>query len=380
MRIIFGSLLLFSFLCDICMALFMPQAVVVFRIIAFFVFFCWFFCREGLNYRDNIFIYLFFVYTCALLPFSGNFARSLAMQANIFIPLFAYIAGLRISKGRMKDIGRYAFFILPLFIINTAAANILGKGYAYDGSVAFGAIIHSYLYAPAFVLVLLPYIIDSYEKKWVKWMAAFTGIFGFILLVLSMRRMAIIIVMLGYIIYFAVGRKINCRYLILAVLAVIILFPLYKGLLYEQVEARGWVFEKNYSIKDELRYQETIDVWKEALSFREPVKSLFGREIWNSRGNYAGGKFGERTIHSDYNLILHGAGFAGLLLYMGIFADILLRYLRARKNISDSRLRALFIALFILSFIVSVAGRMNFVTFRFIIFACLGGILAEGKP
>lgn len=370
-----GILLLFSFLCDIGMAVCMPRAVIVFRILVFFVFFGCYFYKRGFNPGANIFIYLFFIYTLALIPFSSNFERSLAMQANIFIPMFMYIAVLGSNKRFLEGFSIYAFFILPCFILNVIIANIAKAGYIYRGSLAYGAIIESYLYAPAFVVMLLPFITGYVKKRWQILGMVLTGSLSFILLVLSMRRMAVIIAGAGLILYFAWYRKINYRYVLLFLLAVLMLYPFYKDLLVEQVRARGWVFQKDYSIRNELRYKETVSVWGEALSFKEPLISLFGREIWNSRGNYAGGAFNERTIHCDYNLVLHGAGFIGLILYLGIFADIFMKFAGADL---DRKMKAVFISLFVLSFVVSFVGRMNFVTFRFIIFAYLGGILSQG--
>lgn len=89
---------------------------------------------------------------------------------------------------------------------------------------------------------------------------------------------------------------------------------------------------------------------------------------------------GERMLHSDYNVLLHGAGIFGLLFYFYYNVIILKYFLRLKKKFqykdnTINMMNATFIAVFLMSFIISFSGSFGLVIFTSIRSIYLGAIL-----
>ena len=103
-------------------------------------------------------------------------------------------------------------------------------------------------------------------------------------------------------------------------------------------------------------------------------------EAFNSAGTYAGGKFGDRQLHVDYNNIINTIGIVGLIIYLIMFIQIwrsfkkTLRGLIIKDKFSKT-MKSIFYSFFIKQFITSVAGQMYNITFRMIVFIFLGAAL-----
>ena len=110
---------------------------------------------------------------------------------------------------------------------------------------------------------------------------------------------------------------------------------------------------------------------------------LFGKEVFNSPGNYANGKFGPRMIHNDYNMILHGSGVIGLLLFITWPIPLYVFYRKmkilAKPSFEDKRLfdimTVLFLNLLVMGYLISLSGGINAILFNSIRVALMGGIL-----
>ncbi len=118
-------------------------------------------------------------------------------------------------------------------------------------------------------------------------------------------------------------------------------------------------------------------VWEEVFSFDNTPKSLFGLEGFYSVGNYADGRFGERQLHVDYNLIVNTIGLVGLLLYLAIFIQLAKRMRRLKRDHSSTGLilHSTFWMLLLNQFITSFAGQMYHISYRLIVFVFMGAIL-----
>ena len=89
---------------------------------------------------------------------------------------------------------------------------------------------------------------------------------------------------------------------------------------------------------------------------------------------------GERMLHSDYNVLLHGAGIFGLLFYFYYNVIILKYFFKLKKQLPYrdnliNMMSATFIAVFLMSFIISLSGSFGAVTFNTIRSIYLGAIL-----
>ena len=161
----------------------------------------------------------------------------------------------------------------------------------------------------------------------------------------------------------------------------IISMPIFNNVLTTRIENRGDRIEGSVQeiVESEARYEETIYVWAEALSFDDPIKSFFGMQAFDSVRNYASGMFRNRQLHVDYNLILNTLGLFGLLLYFNMFLVIYFHYKKIAKGLISTQytkvLKAIFYVLIITQFATSFGGQMYAITFRSIIFIYLGGNL-----
>jgi hypothetical protein len=145
------------------------------------------------------------------------------------------------------------------------------------------------------------------------------------------------------------------------------------------LEARSDRFESG-AIEREGRFLESEYVWDGALSFDVPLKSLFGLEGFNSVGNYADGRFGDRQLHVDYNLIVNTIGLVGLMLYFAMFFQFGRRMIQLQSRTALSPqvslfLRSVFWMLLLNQFITSFAGQMYHVSYRLMVFVVMGSIL-----
>jgi hypothetical protein len=215
-------------------------------------------------------------------------------------------------------------------------------------------------------------------RRWLTYVGA--GL-NALLVVVSIKRIAILGLITGTAIRWGYGSPIKriVRSLVFVSALVAIAYPYLRETLEKRLEARSDRFESG-AIEREGRFLESEYVWEEALSFDDPMRSLFGLEGFNSVGNYASGRFGDRQLHVDYNLIVNTIGLVGLILYFGMFIQFGRRMIafqkRSKLNPSVSLfLRSIFWMLVVNQFITSFAGQMYHVSYRFIVFVFLGAIL-----
>jgi len=359
--------------------------IAMFRAIVLFSFIFYVLIKKLKILKSNIFIFLFLSYLLMLIPFSSDIPNSFRIYLKVAVSILMFPAGYFIinSLDNLKKLNNAIIAIIIITIIYTIISNIYNIGSrAYIKAnneaflIGFG---DSKLFSASFSLVLLPIIIPLINKKKNKIFILLLAIIVFIILLVSMRRTAVLIVIIGYLFYFIFSPyKFKGIISILGFATVLIFsFPLYKDILFSRYELRSYHFE-NRTLKGEARYIETFAVFDEVFSFRSP-RSLFGKELFNSAYNYIGGRWGKRSLHVDYNLILHGSGIIGLLLYFIMFYRIFSTFLNYKKRIPKAsyykKLCAIFISLFVLSLFISVYGGMKVITFRSINFMYLGAIL-----
>lgn len=330
-------------------------------------------------------ILIFSFYTLILILFSNNLFNSfrIYLQITISILMFPLSYYLIENINDFKLLTISTFFTLILFIITTLISTIFKIGpsiYTESQSFLTGNIFGASLNTVSLGLILIPFLLIFNKKKHYRIIIISIALFSFIALFLTMKRTSILVVVIGLLLYFVLTEKKSKVFIfILSMIALLIIMsPLYENILIERFEARRDRFYLD-SVEQEARYRETFIIWDEIFSFRNPIESIFGKQLYNSPGNYANGTFGERQIHIDYNVILHGAGIVGMLLYLIMFIPIFkhLGYVskKAKRDAYYYNLKAIFISFFILTFVMSVSGQMYGITFRSICFIYMGGIL-----
>jgi hypothetical protein len=271
--------------------------------------------------------------------------------------------------------------MLSLLIINYIVSNYFNIGYSvYSDSDDFlvGNLRDNWNVF-TYTLLCVPFIIsirNIFNKK--NYMLIFLSLIVGIILLLSIKRIAIVGLILGLLVYIYYNFEFGKVFKSLTIVSFFIFsfFPFYSEILFSRLVARSDRFEEG-SLEEEARYMETIYVWKESLSFESPIQSIFGLEAFNSVGNYASGSFGDRNLHVDYNLIVNTIGLFGLFLYLYLFYKIYYFFNQCIRFVSfgsiiDDNFKGLFYSLLFTQFITSFAGQIYGITFRSIIFFFLG--------
>jgi len=330
--------------------------------------------------------FLFIIYVLINVIFSTNVLISLTISLRILLSLAFVFVGFCVfnTPSAIKKLNHSVIISLIILTINYIVSNTLKIGTdAYTdsddflvGNLSTAWNVYTYLLIP------IPFILLTIQKNLFTKICAFAlVIFNVIVLILSIKRIAISVFFIGIFLFYLLAGKIGKTLKTILIIACLLLatLPLYEDLLLNRINARANRFEEG-ALEREGRYLETPYIWNEVLSFENPIKSIFGLEGFNSVGNYAKGKFGDRNAHIDYNLIVNTLGIFGLGLYFYIFADMILLFFKLQKNMQlpysiFTYLRSLFFTLIICQFITSFSGQMYLITPRMIIFLYLGAIL-----
>lgn len=334
--------------------------------------------------RYNIILYVFVIYILALVPFSSDLYLSLKVSLMTLNSILLFPVGYYLIRNysQLRKLNNSVIILMIVLALNFIISNMIGYGKSHysDKASLINGNLHDSWNLFTYSLLLVPLVLHFSFKKKQKILTVILAIFLSIILLLSLKRIAIFVMFLGYplLFYFlGFGRRIMVPFIGL-ILALGLTFPFYKDILYQRIDARAERLSTD-SYESEARYEESFYVWDYILSFEDPANSLFGVEVFNSSGKYADGKFKDRQLHIDYNNILFTTGIVGLLLYFGIFSGIYYLYRKysrgVRKTADFKILRATFLTLFLMQFVTSLAGEMYSVTFRSIIFLYLGALI-----
>lgn len=340
------------------------------------------------NPKKFFLIYIYSIYVLCLLYFSSDFAYSFKTYLKVFTSIWLFPVAVSLIKN-YKDYKIFNNKIYPLiylYILNFIIMNILGIGLkGYGDTIQTGNLFTEGLNTMAYVIVCSPMLIFLSKKK-----SSNKYIFTLVTLlviieVLTMKRITIIATIFGIFFYliFSKDKSIYLRYLILGMTILLLLFPLYKNILSQQIINRGTQLELGY-VEKEYRYKEFFYVNDEIFSFKDPYKSLFGEEVFNSQGKYGPlNVFGpDRQIHNDYSRLLFDTGIVGLLFYLGLQLSILRMYSSIRRQVKSLFSRDLFnifnsvfLSIFLMGFVINFSGGIDGTLFQAFRYVVLGGII-----
>ncbi|NRA10394.1 MAG: hypothetical protein HRT57_00395 [Crocinitomicaceae bacterium] len=332
-----------------------------------------------------VFVWGFYALTISLI--SSDVEASFLNTLKIVIPIFTILIGYHFfnTKEKIKYLAKSMKAVLLIVIINLVLSTIFGLGssrYTEEGeeeTFYMGQLSdhwNMFTYAILSVPILL-----HYETKKGKIYVSILAFLNAILILLSIKRIALAGLIGGGLInaFMTLKTKVILKFTFIGALVMIVSYPIYGGMLSERFEARSDRFEEG-SLEKESRLLETSYVWGDAFSFEPLDKSLFGMEAFNSAGTYAGGIFGDRQLHVDYNNILNTIGIVGLALYFIMFIQIWKSFKRTLKGLViqdkfSKSMKSIFYTFFIMQFVTSIAGQMYNITFRMILFIFLGAAM-----
>lgn len=344
--------------------------------------------KDGIAYI----IYFLLVYWFLLVFLSSNIAYSFKVYLQVFFTMVFYPIGYAVanSKFDFKHFSYSIVFSSILLLLNFILSNVLGIGENPYGEdlIYSGNLQTTSLYIISYIVLAFPFVIPALQKFKISRYAYLGSIFSLVIILLMFgRRSPIVAILLGVFVLFLFYYRNNLRKIILPAMAsvflVIVLGFVFMDKITKTYMARESRFEQSF-YENELRYIETQLIWMQYLSFSDPVESFIGKEIFNTIGNYGNGMFGDRPIHVDYNRVLHGSGFIGLILYLALLVFIGVRainryYFTWRSGVTrnpsiypSSIITSYGIMIFLMLIFFSFSGGLSGVTFRSYTFFMLG--------
>lgn len=324
-----------------------------------------------------LFVLLFYLFLLVLL--SSDITASFLVYVKVLISFMMYPIGFNLitTQEELKKLNVATVFSALVIVINSIVAQIFKLGvspYLKDAFYLGGGLVEvSYLIVVS--LLLAPITYAQLRKKTSKIAATVIYISAFIIMLLIFRRISYLALFVGYFVYFLYSsrKRYILKYVTLAVIALIALFHMvpyinvtFNSLLDKRLHTRKF--------EDEGRVIYTKKVIDEFLN--KPLKhKMFGTELFNSFNYF----HANRGLHTDYNVIFHGAGLVGLLFYLSIFAKIIADFNRNKQYLHvdalKNELRAVFFVLILCSFIISFSGSLTSISYRSILFLYFGGVL-----
>lgn len=344
------------------------------------------FYRYANHWKYYSAILVFVAYCFLQLLFVSDLGKSTNITLKICIPIASFALGFRVfnSLENIRKLCVSVLWVYGVLIANFLLSQFfqLGQSVYSDESNfrvgnlddAWNVFTYSVLLAP----LVIHFLGSNRKLKWIAYLGALSNA---LLVLISIKRIAILGLLTGTAIRWVFTPQIKrvFRSLFLALVGLVLLYPFVQETLSERIEARSDRFETG-SLEREGRYLESQYVWEEVLSFENPMKNLFGLEGFYSVGNYAGGKFGDRQLHVDYNLIVNTVGLVGLAIYVWVFVQLACR-MRKVMAVTDlsapdqTMLSSTFWMLLLNQFVTSFAGQMYHVSYRLMVFVFLGAIL-----
>jgi hypothetical protein len=338
--------------------------------------------------RSNIFLLLLMAYLAGILISEGatlaRFNRfSIAFDAKMLLPVGFILTS---TYSDIRQLHRILIITNIMFVVSILAFSALGIGTnVYGGTSGFkvGYFTFSAIYIGSFLIIILPNIVAEASGKWKRIGLLGLGCITFIILVLSVRRTSVALVLLGMAVFVFQYRNYVSKIVGygIAVLGLLLTFPLYQDTLMKQMESRARIFGQSGAlvrVEDEMRWIETLAVWTDRIGGHDFGKLMMGEYLFDSVGRYSRYVDRDRPLHLDFNILLHGAGLIGLTLWILFYFRLLHQFLRQKVPLGipqEKMLITTYFAILVAHVFLVFSGGMLTLTFNLISFLYLGAIL-----
>ena len=336
----------------------------------------------------NQLIVFFTLYLIGLSALSSNTSISFIDGAlKTAIPFFMIPIGILVSRMRKNLLVKPMIWVIIILLINYIVSQFFKLGvsiYEKDSFYTGGATAS----APIIIALGLLILFHAFNLRKLPYGKLFTTFIvssALFIIVFSLKRGAILALICATIVYLLyTGQRVKTigRFILVGLLMVFILNTNIETF-YKRFESR--TTERN-EIQNEGRYKEIFYIFQEFES-SSPLKVFFGTEPFNSdvvMVKYFGRK---RRLHVDYNILLHGTGVFGLLLYLSLYYNLFkinineknkFRRLKGKKQtFSFTENFALVMSILILSLVMGLSGGLQFMSYRIMMFLATGYYLGN---
>lgn len=332
-------------------------------------------------------IYLYSIFILILVLFSSNILYSSKIYLKTFCSIWLFPVSFYLINdlSKLRQINQKLLWFMIIYILNFFLMNIFDislKG--YGDVIQTGNLFSEVLNSMAYLIVYSPLIFFLNPNKQFNKYIFLLITLVFIIGIITLKRISVVATIFGLVLflYNYSGKVKTIRYLLLGFVILAVSYPIYSPYLNRQLEIRSnkLSFE---NIDKEARWLESKYIYIKIFSFKNPINSFFGTEMFNSPRKYAPTKkFGDRQIHNDYFRLLHGSGIVGIFLYFLLQFSIIKSYIRIRNHTAlyvqkdlFSLLNAIFYSFYFISFIISLSGGIDGILFNSLRYIVLGGII-----
>ncbi len=340
---------------------------------------------KGINFKNKYFFpfLLFFIYSLISVVNSAEFLYSVKGYFQMVLSMSMFLLGYTYfnSIKKLDKLNKVTHLVIVLSLIFTLAGYIFGIGrflnYSEDEEV-IGLLGTGGMYSAALAIGILPFTIRSQKKDLFRNGIIVLSIITYIFILLNVRRVAILIPIIGLLVYSLLYRK-RFKSLIgifAGIIILILLKPYYYDILAQRFLLRKETgkFEKGF-YKTEPRFLETLTILENTFFFKDPVKSLIGSDLFAS--GWTDKKQEGRMLHNDFAVLLDGAGIFGVLIYLWLYIS-LFYYITSKKippSDFSSAIKATYLSILTISILLTLNGSLTLITVRSFIFLYLGALL-----
>lgn len=314
---------------------------------------------------------------------SSSILASINAYITFSIPILLYPISIKVCKTQKElfFLLKNTFNAILFFSVFMVISDWLKIGFdQYSGGFDSGFTFEKIFFLSFGLLTLPLYLIYIQPHK--KLFTIMVFILSLILIIINMNRSSLIIIGIGAIIYLIFKRNKTKQIIYILTLFIFSIAGLYlvRDTLLKQYNARLEIIEKRAGLENEGRFMEFQLVIPESIAENTVY---FGKEAFNSTGNYGNGIFDERPLHVDLVIIFFGFGLIGiiifLLFYYNIFRNIFIYKMYKEKSLFYNLLFILFVSLIIGRAAVLFSGGLLVLSYNSLVFIFLGVIVSLFK-
>lgn len=324
---------------------------------------------------------VFLIYLALLIPFSSsNIVVSFISYIKLFISLMMFPLGFHYIRTidnlkRLNTSLIIVAFVICFNLIISQFYNLGQSAYVKDSFYTGGADT-AITISLAIVVLMSPLIYPLYKTKSSRIITIIILVLAVAFIIVNFRKGAIIGLLGGFFIYgiFTSGKMKLFKYVIPFLCVFFVISHFFGTVFQERFEART---DEKHSLQREGRYLETLVVWDEFCN-KSLKHSLLGSEPFNS-AYY----FGRRSLHVDYNVLLHGTGIIGLSMYLLIYLTIIKLFIKYneldKKTLYFKEMRAVFFSIITAALLIGFSRGLGSIGFQSILFLWLGAIIGISR-
>ena len=341
--------------------------------------------------RATVVIKVFLIYTLLLVLRSADGTDAIETYAKSWLCFSMFPIGFVLARTEdgLRGIARGVVALGMVMVVGFLIAQFLRLGpseYLKDSFYMGGARVQT-SYALTLSTLCAAYLVSTASTQSRRLFYGVAGVVCGIVVVVILRRMAIVGLAVGIITYLALmpnKRRALASLLVIAAM-LIAAFPLYGDVLLSRYQHRIHG-EQVRDLQEEGRFME-IGVVLSDLQGGGVTHAFIGSQIYTSgtyfrvnRDRYPSFGYG-RELHMDYSVILHGMGLIGAGLYAALMLLICWQFRdgmrRPVRPAEASQIRPLFWSVLVASLLIAGSDGLTFVGYRVPLMLLLGGCIAR---